>query len=91
MWYAAVALHCAYMSPYLLLTLCLTTYHLLFHLCMLQVLGVPTLESWPGLADLPHRIDFKPAAGQPLEQVFPQVGCRLFGGRTAVWTVGVAA
>lgn len=39
-----------------------------------QMLGVPTPEVWPGYADLPHRIDFKPAAGQPLQQVFQQVG-----------------
>jgi len=39
----------------------------------LQALGVPTVESWPGLAQLPHRIDFKPAPGLPLKQVFPAV------------------
>jgi hypothetical protein len=38
-----------------------------------QALGVPTVQSWPGMADLPHRIDFKPADGQPLQQLFPQV------------------
>ncbi|WIA21059.1 hypothetical protein OEZ85_005381 [Tetradesmus obliquus] len=37
-----------------------------------KVLGVPTVQSWPGMADLPHRIDFKPADGQPLQQLFPQ-------------------
>ncbi|GBF95530.1 cyclin-dependent kinase-like [Raphidocelis subcapitata] len=37
-----------------------------------DVLGVPTPEQWPGMADLPHRLDFKPAPGQPLERVFPQ-------------------
>lgn len=42
--------------------------------CAPQVLGVPTPEIWPGYADLPHRIDFKPAPGQPLQQVFKQVG-----------------
>jgi hypothetical protein len=43
-------------------------------LCCLrvQVLGVPTPETWPGYADLPHRIDFKPAPGQQLQQVFKQ-------------------
>lgn len=39
----------------------------------LQMLGVPTPEVWPGYANLPHRIDFKPAPGQPLQQVLPQV------------------
>ncbi|KAF6263279.1 kinase-like domain-containing protein [Scenedesmus sp. NREL 46B-D3] len=37
-----------------------------------KALGVPTVQSWPGMADLPHRIDFKPAPGQPLQQLFPQ-------------------
>jgi hypothetical protein len=37
------------------------------------VLGVPTLDIWPGYADLPHRIDFKPARGQPLQQIFKEV------------------
>eukprot|EP00775_Hariotina_reticulata_P007724 gene7724-7923_t len=36
-----------------------------------KALGVPTVESWPGLADLPHRIDFKPAPGLPFQQIFP--------------------
>lgn len=42
-------------------------------LSVLQMLGVPTPEVWPGYANLPHRIDFKPASGQPLQQVFQQV------------------
>jgi hypothetical protein len=42
---------------------------------MLQALGVPTHETWPGYADLPHRIDFKPAAAPPLRNVFKQVRC----------------
>lgn len=40
-----------------------------------QALGVPTPETWPGYADLPHRIDFKPAAAPPLQNAFKQVGC----------------
>lgn len=39
----------------------------------LQALGVPTQSAWPGFADLPHKIDFKPAPGKPLQQVFKQV------------------
>lgn len=40
----------------------------------MQALGVPTLESWPGLADLPNKILFKPVPAQPLEHIFPEVG-----------------
>lgn len=39
----------------------------------MQVLGVPTIEQWPGMVGLPHRLDFKPAEGVPLEKVFSQV------------------
>eukprot|EP00878_Enallax_costatus_P040606 GHUV01046925.1.p1 GENE.GHUV01046925.1~~GHUV01046925.1.p1 ORF type:complete len:169 (+),score=46.53 GHUV01046925.1:68-508(+) len=37
-----------------------------------KALGVPTLQTWPGMADLPNKILFKPAPGQPLEDIFPE-------------------
>lgn len=48
-------------------------HHRMLFSLVVQVLGVPTPQTWPGYADLPHRIDFKPAPGQPLASVFKQV------------------
>jgi hypothetical protein len=39
----------------------------------LQVLGVPPSSVWPPSLELAHQMYLKPAPGQPLEAIFPQV------------------
>lgn len=38
-----------------------------------KALGAPSAAQWPGLEQLPHRLDFKPAPGMALEGIFPEV------------------
>lgn len=41
---------------------------------IIQTLGTPTEETWPGMTELPDFIQFKPFPGTPLKHIFTAAG-----------------